>query len=278
MLDFTDLLEKASIEPSGVRLLRHQTKAPNGRTPYVLWRDNLAAFEEYQSVQKRGHRAGLDAPVWAAFVAPPTGGTLFVGLYRVKLVGSVGPDWIDPLFDVPGTDLTSDILNRYETVLSPDLSAYRGRLWIDWGAGARRWIQRPDNQRKPIMELSRAFREDAFPGFTHFIANVSEVPTLPATWVAALRSVKGVYLLSSAKTREQYVGSATGEGGFQARWLHYASDGHGGNLGLKSREPEDYQVSILEVCGSAASHDEIISIEQLWKRKLQSREMGLNRN
>lgn len=30
--------------------------------------------------------------------------------------------------------------------------------------------------------------------------------------------------------------------------------------------------------GSAASTDDIIAIEQLWKRKLQSREMGLNRN
>ncbi|EZP66182.1 hypothetical protein BV97_05766 [Novosphingobium resinovorum] len=60
--------------------------------------------------------------------------------------------------------------------------------------------------------------------------------------------------------------------------MNYAQDGHGGNLGLKSSEPGDYQVSILEVSGSAATVDEIRSIEQLWKRKLQSREMGLNRN
>jgi hypothetical protein len=37
-------------------------------------------------------------------------------------------------------------------------------------------------------------------------------------------------------------------------------------------------VSILEVSGSGASTDEIIAAEQLWKAKLQSREMGLNRN
>lgn len=277
-MEFTDLLERAGLDPAKVRLLRHQTKAPNGRTPYILWRDKLSAFEDYQSVQTSGNPSGLAAPAWAAFVAPPTGGTLFVGIYAAKLVGEVGPEWIDPLHDVPGTDLTSDRPDRYDTALTTDLAEYIGRLWIEWGTGARRWVQRPDNQRKAIVELTRTFREDAFPGFTHFITNVSQVQSLLATWIAALRSVRGVYLLSSAKTREQYVGSATGEGGFYGRWLNYAADGHSGNIGLKSSEPSDYQVSILEVSGSATSQDEIVAIEQLWKRKLQSREMGLNRN
>ena len=47
---------------------------------------------------------------------------------------------------------------------------------------------------------------------------------------------------------------------------------------LKSRDPTDYQVSILEVVGSAATTQDVIDIEVLWKRKLQSREMGLNKN
>jgi len=55
-------------------------------------------------------------------------------------------------------------------------------------------------------------------------------------------------------------------------------NGHGGNVGLKSRDPADYQVSILEVSGSTATVEEVLAAEQLWKAKLQSREMGLNRN
>ena len=101
---------------------------------------------------------------------------------------------------------------------------------------------------------------------------------LPATWIAVLSSSRGVYLLTCPKTREQYVGSASGAGGFHGRWLLYARDGHGGNVALKSRDPSDYQVSILEVAGSTATPEEIIAMEDLWKRKLQSREMGLNRN
>jgi len=101
---------------------------------------------------------------------------------------------------------------------------------------------------------------------------------LPQGWIAALSASKGVYLLTCPRTREQYVGAAYGSDGFWGRWQAYVTTGHGGNVGLKSREPSDYQVSILEVAGSAASEDAIRDMEQLWKAKLQSRDMGLNKN
>jgi hypothetical protein len=46
---------------------------------------------------------------------------------------------------------------------------------------------------------------------------------------------------------------------------------------LKGRDPSDYQVSILETVGSANESD-LDALEDRWKRKLQSREMGLNAN
>ena len=66
--------------------------------------------------------------------------------------------------------------------------------------------------------------------------------------------------------------------GFWQRWMSYALTGHGGNIALKSRDASDYRVSILEVMGSNASQDDLLKAEVLWKQKLQSREMGLNRN
>lgn len=279
MLTFNDLLAKAGFELSEIRLLRHQTKAPNGRTPYLLWRDRRSAFDEYQSVQTQPNGAKLRSPYWASFVVPPSGGTLFTGVYSAELAGPSANEWIDPLYDRPGIELIDQQLDRYEIQLLPILEEYVGRLWIEWGAGARSWIQRPDKQAKPVVELTREFREEAFPGFTHFIANISDVPTLPRGWIEALAAARGIYLLTSERTREWYVGSATSRvGGFISRWQNYASDGHGGNIGLKSAEPSDYQVTILEVSGSAASTDEIVQTEQLWKRKLQSRGIGLNRN
>lgn len=58
----------------------------------------------------------------------------------------------------------------------------------------------------------------------------------------------------------------------------YARNGHGGDIALKSRDPSDYIVSILETAGSYIDDIEILRKESLWKQKLQSREMGLNRN
>lgn len=278
MLSFTDLLKKAGLVPGNVRLLRHQTKTPTGRTPYRLWRDHRPAFADYQSAQTVENRAKLTAPLWASFVAPPTGGTLFAGIYTAERVGTVDPGWIDPLYDKPVTDLTHGELDRYETTLTPHLGEYIGRLWIEWGSGTRSWVQRPDLQDKAIVELTRVFHEDPFPGYAHFLSKVSEIEGLPSTWISALQVARGVYLLTSVRTREQYVGSATGADGFFGRWKNYAEDGHGGNIGLKSSEPSDYEISILEVSGSAVSQEEIVAAEQVWKQKLRSREMGLNRN
>jgi hypothetical protein len=60
--------------------------------------------------------------------------------------------------------------------------------------------------------------------------------------------------------------------------MDYVTTGHGGNVALKSREPSDYQVSILEVAGSSLQIEDIVAMETRWKRKLQSGEMGLTRN
>ncbi|WP_374406262.1 GIY-YIG nuclease family protein [Pelagerythrobacter sp.] len=148
---------------------------------------------------------------------------------------------------------------------------------IDWGGATRSWAQIAANQPKPVVEITRRFQEEQFPGYTRFIATLSAIEALPVGWLAALGAVRGIYLLTCPRTNEQYVGSATGQDGFLGRWKGYVSMGHGGNAGLRSRDPSDYQVSILEVCGSSATVENIIAAEQFWKMKLQSRQMGLNR-
>ena len=84
-------------------------------------------------------------------------------------------------------------------------------------------------------------------------------------------------MCSRWKSRNPSPGSATGEAGFWGRWLDY-SNGNGGNVGLKSRDPSDYRVSILEVAGTSLTSEAILNLERLWKHKLQSVEMGLDRN
>ena len=83
-------------------------------------------------------------------------------------------------------------------------------------------------------------------------------------------------LLTCPTTKEQYIGWATGAKGFYGRWMDYFKTGHGGNVGLKSKEPSNYQVSILEVAGSEDDQNMILKKEFLWMEKLQSKQMGLN--
>ncbi|WP_064712724.1 hypothetical protein [Rhizobium bangladeshense] len=71
---------------------------------------------------------------------------------------------------------------------------------------------------------------------------------------------------------------ALGADGFLGRWREYFATGHGGNVGLKSRDPSDYRVSILETVGTGATIIDLLALEMRWKAKLLSREMGLNRN
>ncbi len=275
--DFNLFLQGYGIRPADVRLLRHQSGPHDGRTPYTLWRDAPDQFVVYQSVQTAQNRSRLNAPYWASFVVTPAQLTLFVGLFQVERLGECPADMTDPLRQVPVSIGARD-LDLYRQQEAVECCDFAGRVFVDWGLGTRTWIQLAAKQPKPITEITRVFREDEFPGYVHFISKLSVVETLPSTWLTALGAAKGVYLLTCPATKEQYVGAATSEGGFLSRWLGYVRDGHGGNVGLKSRDRSDYQVSILEVCGSAASEREILGAEQLWKAKLQSKEMGLNRN
>lgn len=278
-LTFNMVLKNGGLDPSEVRLMRHQHVAESGLTPYSLWRDDRAEFERYQSAQRTNRSEYFASRYWASFVVPPDGSTMFAGLYEIFGSSPASDDWVDPLNRRSRLQMDLE-LDIYDFARLPAFDCLIGCLKVEWGPGARSWAQRADSNTgdKPIVELTQAFREPDFPGFTRFIGNLGSLPSLPTSWIAVLSATKGIYLLTCPRTREQYVGSAYGADGFWGRWQAYVATGHGGNVGLKSRDLTDYQVSILEVMGSAASVDEIISTEQLWKTKLQSRDMGLNHN
>jgi len=274
---FNSVLTQIGIDPANVILLRHQDqRAARGRTPYELWRDNPSAFENYQSVQSIPNRPKfVRAPIWASFVGTPDGATMFVGLYAAKYCGLLAED--RPRVYADGVDRAGRC-DIYELRRDDRLVELEGKLLIAWGDGTRSWVQRAERQNKAIVELRSEFKEPEFPGFLKLIAPLSQVAAFPKGWIEVLKNATGVYLLTCPRTKEQYVGSAYGSEGFWHRWMDYAMTGHGGNVALKSREPSDYQVSILEVAGSNLQIEDIVAMETRWKRKLQSGEMGLNRN
>lgn len=106
-----------------------------------------------------------------------------------------------------------------------------------------------------------------------------------ASWRTALSSVKGIYLITDAKTGKLYVGKADGEAGIWGRWCAYSSTGHGGNkllvkeLGLKANERQrDLRFSLLEIADLQSAPGEIDARESHWKKVLMTRTTGYNGN
>lgn len=275
MLTFQMLLNAGGFSLNDVRLLRHAIgQSTRGMAPYVAWRDHPERFEQYQSTQLVKDRKYFSAPYWASFVSTPAKETLFVGVYQASLM-----DMAIDAFHCPLTKRPIEIgtFDRYATRKLDDFAAYEGKLLIDWGAGTRSWGQYAERKDKPIIELSRSESDPPFPGYSRFMAQLSEIETLPRSWQAILSSVRGVYLLTCPKSKEQYVGGAYASGGFLSRWRQHAAS-QGDAVAFRRRDPEDYRVSILEVAGSLMTDDDIGQMEERWKEKLQSRLMGLNRN
>ena len=256
-----------------MRLVRHQDGRLGAGRLYGSWRTDRDAFEDYQSVQRRDVFPVGD--LLASFVVTEARQTVFVGMYRVDDVGTCPPGSIDAL-------LKHDISGQfsYDLQLVDDLVDYQDMVVIEWGAGARSWVQRAANQPKPVIEIAQQY-EPRFPGFRVFVRPVDEVPSLPSGWQQVLRSVKGVYLLVDVDSGQQYVGSAKGADSLLGRWMDYAAGGDGGDKALKAAAvhgPKNYQVSVLEVVDENTPDETIEQIESFWKNKLLSRRFGLNRN
>lgn len=273
MLMFNDLLALEGMDSTAVRLVRNQDSRLGRGRLYEAWRNHRQAFEDYLSVQSKDRFPG--GGLLAEFVVTEAQKTVFVGLYRVDGVGRCPSGSTDALLK---HDISGNF--RYDLTLLEELAAYRDRVVIDWGAGTRSWVQRAANQPKSVIEIAEQY-EPRFPGFREFVRPVSDIPTLPNGWQQVLRSVKGVYLLVDLDSGHQYVGSAKGADSLFGRWMEYATDGHGGNLGLRKAASEGrrrYQVSVLEVVEETTPDVTIEQIESFWKNKLLSRSFGLNVN
>lgn len=277
MLTFNALLNAVGLDPADVRLVRHK-HSKHQAAVYKAAVELDERFETYQRGQSNPKVAAslARAKYMASFVVRPrSGDTVFVGIWEVR---SVVPGYLPDPFRVPPPPPGPNgvIVDAVHTDL---LAEYRGKLVIDWGEGERAWVQHASRQDKPIIELAKSAHVPPFPGYLEFISVVADIDGIPDAWSAALSAVGGVYLLVHRGTGQQYVGSATGNGGFLQRWLSYL-DGHGGNVGMRELRgaPEDYDVTILEVSGSRAVDADVLAAEARWKAKLGSKVHGLNRN
>jgi hypothetical protein len=270
-ITFNMMLKAEGIDPIDVRVVRHHDTRPECKiSPYRLWRRDPGLLQKYQDIQ--GKDRFPVGKYLASFVRTPSEKTLFVGIYLVNAKGTTDEHVIDPCSGLPRPGMV-----LYDTSRDDRLKDMQGRLIVAWGKSYRAWHQRASKNDKRVIEILYDPEDEPFPGYFKFHCNLSEIADLPLTWQTQLRAAKGVYVLTSATTREHYVGSATGRGGFFERWIQHAKVG-GDAVGFQALAPSEYQVSILQVSAGFETDDDILRTEYAWMEKLKSRSMGINGN
>jgi len=279
MITLHKILAIYGIDPATVRLVRHTNK----EIPILeTFRENLLRLEAYQSYQ-RPRKYG-DANTIAVFASYYKTTALFLGLWDI--VGCMEnseftSETMSELtkFSLPESWYRNHV--KYDLKRNRMLDDLSERLVIEWGAATVSWVQNKD---KEVVEIKGKQSIGDFQSFGQVSLSYRDVKTMVQfpdtnlTWVRALSSVNGVYLIQDALSGKLYVGSAYGEQGIYGRWSNYAQNSHGGNLELQNLDASNFIFSILEIVPATTTVDGVIECENRWKEKLGTRRFGLNKN
>lgn len=279
LLHFSDILINAGLDPAKVQLIRH---AMNDKDFRACYEKNMV--KEYTGEQKKDFNKGYD--YWAVFISGKGTEARFYKLYRV---GAVVPRCLEVMpkdypcpqaFETPG--------DYYELEYADILKEFENRLIIKWGDATRVWHQKGTTE-KEIVAIQTSHNEE-FVGYENVVLPYEKLKEVVENdvdyklWNTALSNVKAVYLILDVKNGQQYVGSAYGNRGLLERWECYVDTFHGNNKLMREvicDHPDRYQFfqfSILQIFSMSTPDDIIINAENLWKRKLGTKEYGMNAN
>ena len=281
LLHFSDILEKAGLDPAKVKLIRHSLGDKDFSKcyysePQMVW--------EYTRIQKPGFSKGYD--YWCVFVSGEGTTARLFACYKVNGAVSATPD-LEPV----GFPLEGRFEGKYDYFdLEPvdNLKEYEHRLVIEWGRAALSWHQKGTTE-KDILAIDSPVKKP-FIGYDKVVLTYAELKEVVENrdvyelWQAALSAVNAVYLIVDTKSGQQYVGSAYGKDGLLGRWRIYVDSLHGHNKLMKEvicAHPDRYkffQFSILQILPKTLTDVEVIHTESLWKEKLQSSRCGMNDN
>ncbi|HLZ06271.1 MAG TPA: GIY-YIG nuclease family protein [Bradyrhizobium sp.] len=296
---FNNLLAEQNIDPASVLVLRHTPKPEDGELREnlpLLADERPEIFNAYQSTQtKKVEAKMLRAKYVASFIGlekrknSTEQAAVFVGLYEIgdRRPLTYKQFWEEPAYQqlkeygmqgfVEGSrsfvlwfDLT--LVNFYEK--------WKGKLIIEWPRPAVTWSRFASNAQFPIASiLEDSALHKPMPDWKDFIRTSAQLRTLPRAWRERLSQWRGIYYLFDRKDGKGYVGSAYGEENILGRWEYYAASGHGGNVHLRGRSPENFEFSILELVSQSLDKNAVIDLENSWKDRLHTRlPFGLNGN
>ncbi len=279
MITIHNIFKIYGIDPAKVRLVRHGNK----EIPILeSYRENIQKFEVYQSFQKPGKYG--DSKHIAVFAPYLKTTALFIGLWDILGCVECSNFTQENQNELHKHDLPESWFHnsvRYNLKKNNILDELSERLVIEWGSATVSWVQSKD---KEVVELKGKKSIGDFQSFSQInlayqkIKMITQFPDTNLTWVKALSSVNGVYLIKDTLSGKLYVGSAYGKQGIYGRWSAYANNGHGENLELQNMDPTKFYFSILEIVPATTTADGVIECENRWKEKLGTRQFGLNKN
>ncbi len=279
MITFFKILDIYGINSNKVRLIRHGNK----EIPiYDTFQNDSKRLETYQSFQNP-NKFG-NANLIAVFAPYHKTTALFLGLWNIEGCTENAYFTDSTLSLLKEHNLPESWFNsavKYDLKRNDSLDDLSERLVIEWGTATVAWVQSKD---KEVVEIKGKQSVGDFQSFSlveldfRRLKKIIRNPDANITWVKALSSVNGVYLIQDTVSGKLYVGSAYGDQGIFGRWSVYAQNGHGGNQELIGLDANNFVFSILEIVPATTTNEGVIQCENRWKEKLGTRKFGLNRN
>ena len=182
--------------------------------------------------------------------------------------------------------------NKYNIKICEKASEFIGRLKISIKVTRQRRLKLENIYNNCIVSeiLKEPYSGQSFCGYEDIDLPFEQIEIIlkndKPDWKAALKNIKGVYLITDISTGKKYVGSAYGEHGIWSRWECYVKTGHGWNNELTSLirqkglpyAKRNYKFTLLEYRPTRVDDQVIIERESFWKKVLLTREFGYNKN
>lgn len=294
MITLKDILRAEGIEAKNVLVLRHRPpEVQLRRTLPRLASERHDLFNAYQQTQsKRVQKQMQRASHVAAIIGLATGKAVFVGIYKVGKTNALTREQYWQVREhlelrdsfgmkgfVPENDSRNSIL-WFDLALTKSCESLKGKLIVSWPPPAIAWTRWANDSEMPVFAIREESAFDGvMPAWNEIELSWADLKLLPNSWHERLREWKGIYYIFDVSDGKGYVGSAYGTENLGQRWQTYASTGHGGNALLRERDHRNFQFSVLQRVSPDLDPDEVIRLENTWKKRLHTRHpLGLNDN
>jgi len=288
MIELTELLEKAKLDPKATRVMRHVPTEPALRKalPWMA-SERHSLYNAYQSHHsERVEKSLARASHLVSFIGHRPGQALFVGIYCVSGYREISEKDFRamPCNEELGRLGTRGPGKRrrslwFDLQCTEHLAEWKGKLVVNWPPPERSWWRLAHRNRFRIHAVhEESVLIPPMPKWNELLLDCEEFRMLPKSWQLVVSQWRGVYHILDRASGKSYVGSAYGDDNIYGRWCVYADTGHGDNIDLKGLDPSNFRFSILERVSPDMPAEDVIRLESNWKDRLGTRECGLNAN